>query len=344
MCATPLGPSARLFVAITTTLSASLRRQRANRTGQQAPARQEAGPLQRPARRRVGRIAARSRALAGLVAHALSCLYQVAADPPAPGRLGDLHEDVAIGRVVVAQEPAGRHDGAVRLDDPVADGLMVVLEHGRGVLGRGAPERAAGTRQAGGAHVVEQDALQRYCARSRTASSASTGYSSGLRWTWPHWRPGFAEHGQRHGAGVRQRVELYDPPLCRSGSKDAVGRQPAVRQHHVWIGQAASQKRVMDDLAASPPGGTGPAAARLPRIRLGAPGWSSASASGQWPRGHDRSQTMVFRSLIASSEWRPPTRPTPEQVPLLPPNGMCVSQYTLVSLMLTMPARRFSAK
>jgi hypothetical protein len=37
-------------------------------------------------------------------------------------------------------------------------------------------------------------------------------------------------------------------------------------------------------------------------------------------------KAIVFRSLMNSSVWRPPIRPRPLAVPLMPPNGMCSSQ------------------
>ena len=47
---------------------------------------------------------------------------------------------------------------------------------------------------------------------------------------------------------------------------------------------------------------------------------------------------------MASSAWRPPTRPQPVFVPAAPPNGWRVSQYIVESFTTTLPTRSPSAK
>jgi hypothetical protein len=51
----------------------------------------------------------------------------------------------------------------------------------------------------------------------------------------------------------------------------------------------------------------------------------------------------VRSSVNVSIGYRPPTRPMPLAVPAPPPNGRWLSQWLVVTLMLTMPLRTFSA-
>src|SRR5947207_4231159 len=53
---------------------------------------------------------------------------------------------------------------------------------------------------------------------------------------------------------------------------------------------------------------------------------------------------ITLRSSVnVSIGYRPPTRPMPLAVPAPPPNGRWLSQWLVVTLMLTMPLRTFSA-
>src|SRR6185436_10518576 len=127
-----------------------------------ARARHHAGSLQR----RSGADVVLPRASAGdvspLVADPLQLLDQIAGEPATPVRLGDLHENVAVWRVVVVQQAAGRHDAPVHLDAPLAYGLDAVLEGDVPIrFLQLAKDRARRKRQMRPQAIVEKDRVAR---------------------------------------------------------------------------------------------------------------------------------------------------------------------------------------
>ena len=69
-----------------------------------------------------------------------------------------------------------------------------------------------------------------------------------------------------------------------------------------------------------------------------------SSPRGLYAGGQLHAVKITVRSSVnVSIGYRPPTRPMPLAVPAPPPNGRWLSQWLVVTLMLTMPLRTFSA-
>ena len=106
-------------------------------------------------------VAACCRSATHLVTDPLQLLDQVTAVPPLAERFADLHENVAVRRVVVKGDAAGRDQGAVVFDQPIAHAFDLVLEDPFLVGGRDVANRGAGHGEARGQGVVKQDPVAR---------------------------------------------------------------------------------------------------------------------------------------------------------------------------------------
>src|SRR5689334_14468152 len=84
---------------------------------------EEAGPLQGTKRRRVCWVTSRCRSRAQVVAQPLQLLNEIAPDTATAEGLLHTHIDVAVRHVVMEEDAAACHNGAIELQLPLASAL-----------------------------------------------------------------------------------------------------------------------------------------------------------------------------------------------------------------------------